>query len=148
MSEPITIVISGKVYKIEADKPQTLQNIPASHRMQLIGLLETLKSQENRMQQIKGNSATAHPPTFNATSAATAIKQTRADQPLNHTATANNLATQSTPANERLGKGDVDQLMARLILEEKRHAKPGITKATVYKAMGIILLIIVVISFF
>jgi hypothetical protein len=44
---------------------------------------------------------------------------------------------------EPIGKGDVDQLMARLVLEEKNNRKPGLTQQGLYKWMGISVAVII-----
>ena len=49
-----------------------------------------------------------------------------AGNPINH----------QTMGSERLGSGDVDSLVAQLIMEEKSKQKPGLTKQTIYKWVG------------
>lgn len=49
----------------------------------------------------------------------------------------------STVKPERMGSGDVDDLMARLILEEKRNQKPALTKQALYKWIGGITVIMI-----
>ena len=62
-------------------------------------------------------------------------------------------ATQSPPVrpittessrSERLGSGDVDSLMAQLIMEEKSQQKPGLTKQTIYKWVGGVAVVIII----
>lgn len=53
------------------------------------------------------------------------------------------LATTELDGKEPIGKGDVDQLMARLVLEEKNNRKPGLTQQGLYKWMGISVAVII-----
>jgi hypothetical protein len=48
---------------------------------------------------------------------------------------------------ERLGSGDIDALMARLVLEEKRSRKPAVTKRGIYKAIGVFVVLVVLLVF-
>lgn len=43
----------------------------------------------------------------------------------------------ASPKPERLGSGDVDALMARLVMEEQRNRKPPISRGSLYKWSGI-----------
>jgi len=44
---------------------------------------------------------------------------------------------------ERLGSGDIDALMARLVLEETRSRKPALTKRGMYKVISLFAVFIV-----
>jgi len=48
---------------------------------------------------------------------------------------------------ERLGSGDIDALMARLVLEEKRSRKPGLTNRTLYKVISVFAVLVVLLVF-
>ena len=54
--------------------------------------------------------------------------------------------TTETSRSERLASGDVDSLMAQLIMEERAKQKPGITKETIYKwVVGVAVVIIILV---
>lgn len=56
--------------------------------------------------------------------------------------------TTETSRSERLGSGDVDSLMAQLIMEERSQQKPGLTKQTIYKwvvGLAVVVIILVVV---
>jgi hypothetical protein len=48
---------------------------------------------------------------------------------------------------ERLGSGDIDALMARLVVEDNRNRKPVLTKHGIYKAIGALAVIVVLFVF-
>jgi hypothetical protein len=131
MEQPvITFIMNGKTYRVAADRPEAIRHIPKADRDQLVALLEAVKLQDD------GSAVPVSPVDAKAVMTA---------QP---TIPSNNTNTQSVKP-ERIGKGDVDDLMARLIMEEKMNKKPGISTLTIYKwAAGIIAVIflLVVIS--
>lgn len=106
----ITFIVNGKTYSLRAGDRVALGAIPEAERRQLIALLDALKQQDERAEAlVQGAVARAR-----ATS--------RSPQ-----------AAVSTVRPERLGGGDVDALMARLVLEENRNRKPGPTRQDLYK---------------
>ena len=127
-SSAITFIVDGKTYSLNASDSTAIRTIPAVDRQQLIALLEAIKHQD---------------------SLAKAAVQTAVDyvnaplhgagKPLQHKA----------PKPERLGSGDADALMARLIIEEKRDKKPGLTKESLYKIVaGFVAVIVVLMMIF
>lgn len=129
----ITVVISGNTYSLSANDLASIGKIPSSDRQQLIALLEAVKQQEG----------------LAAASAKQAVDEEKASL---YAATTDALAGSAVDHQdvkpERLGSGDVDALMARLIQEERNSQKPGLTKQAMYKiifgfAAVVILLILV-----
>lgn len=128
MNQPsITVVIDGNTYTLQVSDLQGIRDMPADDRSQLIRLLEVVKAQHEKSQRLVQEAL------LKTASAATA----------GDTAVA---AEQAAPAKERMGKGDIDQLMARLIAEERQQQKPAIQKSTIYKIVAVLVGIIVVLS--
>jgi len=122
MDEPrITFIIDGNTYSLRSSDTGAIREIPSADRKQLIALLESVKQQDILAQ--------------------TAVEQavTRATHP-SHSPP--NEQVQSRPPGdpaikpERLGSGDVDAIMARLIMEEENSRKPGLTKQGIYKLLA------------
>jgi hypothetical protein len=123
MKQPkITFTINGAVYSLSASDTEAIRKIPASDRQHLVVLLEQVKYQE---------------------SLSTAAVQQAVDKAKRYSRSATSVpAVSMQPGQkggnaERLGNGDVDALMARLVLEEKRSRKPAPTKRGVYKVIGV-----------
>lgn len=117
----ITFVINGETYSLCADDTAIIDKISSAERRQLTTLLEAIKRQEEKSQatvQRAAERSNAALPGASANIAARQMPEDQANRP------------------ERLGSGDADQLMARLILEEKRNRKPGLTKTSLYKFVG------------
>lgn len=120
MNHPtITITINDKTYSLCASDVDAIRNIPGTDREQLVTLLEAVKKQENQAQV--SNQHVAEPSQTAATGSGFS----------------NSLDHQNINA-EHLGNGDIDALMARLIMEEKSTQKPGLTKQSIYKWVGAI----------
>ena len=123
-SDKITFVVNGHSYAISASEPETLTAIAATDRKALITVLEAVKQQQKASEQ-------------------------RADQILMQTAVpiSDNLATAIKP--ERLGRGDAEAVMARLILEEKAKQKNPSSERIFYKwIIGFAALVIMAILVF
>lgn len=119
MEQPkITFVVNDQTYSLSANDTQAIQSMPSEDRGQLIALLEAVKRQE----------ALAAETVQQALERAKAASQTTPGQPLTGTP-----AQAPTPKPERLGSGDADALMARLIMEEQQNRKPGLTRQSLYK---------------
>lgn len=130
MNRPnVTVVIAGNTYTLRADDPQGLRNMPADDRDQLIRLLEALKAQRDNSQRLA------------QAALARSVDNTVADQPAANT-------DLGTRPGERLGEGDIDTIMARLIMEERQQRKPGLTPATIYKFAAAIIVVIALLSVF
>jgi hypothetical protein len=115
MEQPkITFVINGKTFSLRASDAQAIRDVPAADRQQLIVLLEAIKQQDVLAQAAVQNAVD------------------RAIIPLDGP---ENKGTpdHKVPKPERLGSGDIDALMTRLIMEEKRDKKPGLTSRGLVK---------------
>ena len=119
MEQPkITFVINGKTYSLRASDTQAIRDVPAADRRQLIVLLEAIK-QQDVLAQAAVQSA------VDRVQISTAI-------PLSGSENGGSL-DHKVPKPERLGSGDVDALMSRLIMEEKRDKKPALTSRGLVK---------------
>lgn len=130
-SSAITFVVNGATYHLSPGDSDAIRNIPEIDRTELIALLEAVRVQDGISRKVVQHAATS-PSGLNIRGQSGVSGQT----------------AQQTPKAERLGGGEVDALMARLIMEEKREQKSGLTKRGVYKAVGvfaaIVLLLVVV----
>ena len=123
-TEKITFIVNGNSYHISASEPETLTTIDPTDRKALITLLEAVKHQQDASEQ-------------------------RADQILMQTAVpiSDNPAAAIKP--ERLGRGDAEAVMARLILEEKAKQKKAPSQRSFYKwIIGFTALVILAILVF
>ncbi|MEH6570114.1 MAG: hypothetical protein V7709_13630 [Halioglobus sp.] len=128
MSHPrITFIINGTTYSLCASETQAMGNIPAADRGQLIALLEALKAQEISSQEPVEKAVN-----YAAQSASAATFNTA---PVGQ--------IQQQPKLERIGTGDVDALMARLVMEENQQKKQGLTKQGIYKGLAGFLALVV-----
>lgn len=125
----ITFVINGKTFSLRASDGEGIGAMPAAERRQLIDLLEAVKQHEIRAREI-------------------------AQRALDKAAlTAGGAAAGTTPdyrpaGGERLGSGDVDALMARLVAEDNRKRKSGPTRQDLYKwvlGIGVVFILLVLI---
>ncbi|MFT4823738.1 MAG: hypothetical protein ACI9DH_000933 [Halioglobus sp.] len=107
----ITFIINGTTYRLSADDSSAIRSIPEADRAELVALLQAVQVQDVISK--------------NAIDAATARM------------TAQMSRDQQIPKAERLGSGDVDALMARLVMEDKGSRKPELTKQGVYKGVAI-----------
>lgn len=130
MEQPrITFVINGKTFSLCASDSEGIAAMPAAERQQLLDLLEAVKQQESRAREVARRAVDKAALAAGGTVNATALDYRPA-------------------AGERLGSGDVDALMARLIAEENRSRKPGPSRQDLYKwllgiAVVVILLVLV-----
>jgi hypothetical protein len=128
MAEPrITLIINGTTYSLCADNTEAIGNMPINDRRHLLTLLEAVRHKTEPM-------PAATPATRDASSSAAPLKPVTSD------ATARATPSDATP--ERMGSGDIDALMARLAVEDRRSRKPTVTRAGIYKATGGVLLFI------
>jgi hypothetical protein len=132
MEQPvITFIMNGKTYRVAADRPEAIRHIPKTDRDQLVALLEAVKLQDD------GSAV----PVQRAEAKAAMTAQTAIP--------ANNMTSAQPVKPERIGAGDVDDLMAHLIMEEKRNKKPELSRQTIYKwAAGIIVAIFLLVLIF
>tara|TARA_R110002110_G_scaffold415765_3_gene655332 strand:+ start:101179 stop:101565 length:387 start_codon:yes stop_codon:yes gene_type:complete len=115
MQKAITFVINGNTYQLRADDPASLGKLAGADRDQLLDVLEAIRQQEQRAQAAAAQRA--------------ATAQTQGS-------TVDYAAQHATPKPERVGRGDVDALMARLAMEEKQTRSSGITRQGLYKFVG------------
>ncbi len=128
-NKPITFVINGNAYSLCATDTEAIRKIPTVDRQELISLLDAVKKQdelalaalERRINKAKISAQAANP----ASVAKTSTGQTLGEEA------------------RRLGGGDVDNLMAKLMLEEKRNQKALPTKDSLYKWMAIFIAVVV-----
>ena len=134
MEQPkITFIINDKTYSLTANDVRAIRDIPGADRQQLILLLEAIKQQD----------ILARAAVQNAVDRA----KIPSELPVNRPASGD-VPGHTAPKPERLGSGDVDALMERLIMEEKRDKKPGLTTQDLVKwvaglTVAIILLVLI-----
>jgi hypothetical protein len=134
MEQPkITFIIDSKTYSLRANDAKAIRDIPSADRQQLILLLEAVKQQDALAQAAVQNAVDR--------------VQISTKTPLNGPENGSTL-DHKAPKPERLGSGDIDALMARLIMEEKRDKKPGPTTQDLAKwvaglTVAIILLVLI-----
>ncbi len=130
--QPTTFILNGNTYRLLPTDSDAIRQIPKADRQQLIELLEAIQQQDRLSQAAVQQAATK----TSQTAAITTAKTNPAS------ATTATTPTQQTPP-ERLGEGDIDDLMTRLIMEEKGNKKPQLTPQTIYLWAGGILAVII-----
>jgi hypothetical protein len=119
MEQPkITFIVNGETYRLRASDAKSIRDIPGADRQQLIALLEAIKLQDALSRATVQNAVDSV-----KISTTTPLSGPQNGGPLDHRA----------PKPERLGSGDIDALMTRLIMEEKRDKKPGLTSRGLVK---------------
>jgi hypothetical protein len=113
----ITFVVNGNAYSLRPNDGAAAGAIPAADRQQLIALLETVKEAERTADRIAESSR----------------QKVAGAGPGN--------MDQIKP--ERLGAGDADALMARLVMEENRHKKAIPTRQGFYKWMAVFAFVVI-----
>ena len=127
-SPAITFIVGGKTYNLSAGDSAAIKAISTDDRQQLITLLEAIKHQDTLSK---------------------AAVQKAVDYVSTPLHGAGRPIADKAPKPERLGSGDADALMARLIMEEKRDKKPGLTKEGLYKVLaGFVVFIFVLMMIF
>jgi len=133
MKQPtITFIINGSTYSVCASDTAAIRKISTIDRQHLVTLLEQVKYQESL--------------------SAAAVQQAM-DKAKFYSRDATSVPAagiQPDPKDikpERLGSGDIDALMARLVLEEQRSRKPALSKQGMYKVISVfaVLLVLLVI---
>lgn len=129
MSAPtITVVVNGNAYKLSATDRVGLAAVKPSDRQALLTLLEALKQCDQAASQA-------------VEQAVAAARRSQATGPSSH------VAAKSVPAEpltgERMGSGDVDALMARLIAEDQQSRQSKSKPQTLIKAVAVLAAIIV-----
>jgi hypothetical protein len=127
---PITFIVNDRTYRLAPGMGDAIRAMPAEDRGQLLKLLEAVREQE-RLSRAAVDAAAA------SVLAATATA----------TAAGSAAGAVASPKPERLGSGDVDALMARLVMEEQRNRKPPIDRGSLYKWSGICIGILLLLVF-
>jgi hypothetical protein len=123
----ITFVINGNTYSLDAGDSAAIRKMSAQDRRELIKLLEAIKQQEGL-------------PPVALPGAQDRAQISPMSSPASRTYTTP--ITAADRSSSRMGSGDIDAMMARLIAEEKRGRKQGLTKAGIYKLMAGLLLVV------
>ena len=113
----ITFVINGNAYQLRPDDRAAIGAIPAADRQQLMALLESVQEAERTAKKLAEDSRQAL-----AGSDPYDLDRIKPD---------------------RLGAGDADALMARLVMEENRHKKSMPTRQGFYKWIAICVVVMV-----
>jgi hypothetical protein len=122
MQQPtITFILNDQTYRLCATDSHAMRELPVADRQQLITLLEALKQQDILARQAV-EQAVARAKTGEATAAGESKTGTQPQQ--------------QSVKPERLGSGDVDALMARLVMEDKLSQKSGLTQRGLYKVIA------------
>ena len=124
----ITFVINGKTFSLRASDGDGIGAMPAPERQQLIDLLEAVKQHESRTREV--------------------ARRALDKAALSGGAAAGTPGDYRPAGGERLGSGDVDALMARLVAEDNRKRNPGPTRQDLYKwvlGIGVVFILLVLI---
>ena len=113
----ITFVVNGNAYRLRPGDTGAAGAITAADRQQLIALLETVKDAER----------SAH----------------RTAERSQHTLAGANAYDVEQAKPERLGAGDADALMARLVMEENRDKKAMPTTQVLYKWIAVFTVVVI-----
>lgn len=135
-SDKITFVINGNTYSISASDPKAIASIASPDKKALLTLLESLKQQQAAIDQRTNQQLAQAAIASSAVGASANIPSAGAlsDKP---------------QKIERLGRGDADALMAKLIMEEKAKQKNIPNQSSFYKwIFGISAAIIILIFVF
>lgn len=122
MQQAITCVINGNAYKLSAGDVSAMSNMPEADREPLLLMVDAIKAQQLKTQA--------------------ALQQ--ALHKTTHSASAAAKPAEEKP--ERLGAGDIDALMAKLVLEEKQQKKPPLTQQKIIKIMLAVVAAIILIT--
>jgi len=126
---PVTIVINGSTYTLNANDADAIQQIPRAERQKLITLLEAI-------QQHDRTAISSEQPI------STDLEEVWEDS-IKHATQAPTLDQQDNSA-QAAGGGDIDALMARLIMEERANQKEVPTRQSLYKIIGGVTIVIIV----
>ncbi len=131
----ITIIIEGKTHHFNQGDTESFKSLPWSERKQLIELLEGIKQAEY-IKQPAGPQVddTREKESVSRTINGSAVQAGLDPNPINHQQ-AGNPADAGFDASVKKSDKDVDDLMQRLIIQEKQHHKPIPDKSTVMKLL-------------
>lgn len=129
----ITFIIDNKVYKLSADDLRAINEISDDHKEKLITLLSAVKkSHQSSLSSIPSADEKIIPIHGNPSSGLSASSDHLASSSLG-----------SIKGKERLSESDTNELVARLIMQEKQQQKPGLSKKSIYKVFGFFVICIV-----
>ena len=129
----IAFKIEDRVYRLDASNGPAIKKLPKQDREHLITLLGAIKKQhdilENNYQE--NPAASAHASEKQVLKA----QQEKAPVNIKEAQSASHLENNNTENIEANSKGDIDQMMARLIAQERRQSS-SIDKQKAYLWMG------------
>jgi len=126
MSEqPVSITIGGKTHTFSVNDEAAIKDLAWQDRKQLIGLLEKIKQAEYIKKTEPPADANTQLPSVN-------VKPPNQPQ-----------STTKTEDVTQLGQGDIDAMMSRLIIEEKKNQVQIPDKTTAIKWILLVTLIII-----
>ena len=145
--DQITITINDKTHQFKAGDVDAMRDLPWPERKQLIDLLENIKQAE----YVKSADANFSP----TTSPGSKNQSYGSDQAINST-TKQQVIKPPTPASQtnaakldpaiKASDKDVDDLMNRLILEQKGSHQPVPDRSTVIKLLLLVFAIIIALA--
>jgi len=138
--DQITITINDRTHRFKADDIEAMRDLPWAERKQLIDLLENIKQAEYIQAEKPTELSTDAGFNLSPNAAVKSSPKTTATQ-----ADQSSALPQLDPEIKTSEK-DVDDLMVRLILEQKKNHKPVPDKSSVLKFLLIVFAIIIVLA--
>ena len=124
MNQPIiTFIINKKPYRLCVSNVEAIRDMPGEDRQPLIALLEAIKREETAAQQVSAK--------VSGSAVATSVN-------------IDNAPGQQDIKSERMKSGNVDALMAQLIMEDRTNRNPGLTKQMVQKWAVVFIVVVFV----
>ena len=167
LNPSITLVVNGNPYCLKGENDPAIEKIAIADRKALIRILEAIKKTESKPVGLSSVSAST---VEKLSPKHASIQKAQQRVPTNVGSKVGQIkreplarASETSPENsetvsqesvgavakpERLGAGDVDALMAKLIAEEKQNKRPGITKSDIYKWFAVTFVGIIVLAYF
>ncbi len=127
-SPTITVTINGSIFELNVADSDAIGRVPPAERQQLLELLEAIKQQNAT---VANDISPGHSDLDEGL-----VSNIRYDSN-------SVMGEQNSSTPERLGTGDADLLMARLIMEERANQKPGLTQRSMYKFIGGMAIVII-----
>lgn len=134
INSTVTCIVNGKTYRLCADDTKEMGNMSSVDRQQLIDLLEVLK-QQSPIEPVVARVAQQDVAPKNTVQKNTGKERVSKENPLASMQPPGERKPQSTNL-EHLANGDVNAFAARLLEEEKSKQKTPITKGAIYKWIG------------
>lgn len=128
----ITFIVNGNTYSLRATDIESIDGIAKLDRLNLVELLEAIRRQAQLskvvVQAAVDDLTSGHQTTRSIAGQGDEIAVS---------------AGGNTEA-DRLSTSQVDDLMARLIMEEKQQTKPGLTRSGIYKFVGCLAIVVII----